>query len=514
MHPARSSRRWLAMLASVTFALTLSAGTAFAAPCLDCEEPELPGDPGGNPTCGIVATTEPSITTATPRVGQTASGTRGVWAGNPTHFTYQWLAGGVVIPGATGLTSPALPESAHNKPLVFRVVATKSGCQSGVDHSAGKTVATGAALVVTTGPALSSASPRLGEPLSVSSGVWAPTATNFTYQWWSNGSPLAGANAATYTPSAVGMVGHSLSVVITAKRPGYADGSVTVSAPNAIGQGAAPVATTAPEISAAPKVGVPVSVSNGSWSPAVTSHSYQWQTNGVDIAGATSSSYTPTADTGGQTLRVVVRAHRAGHISGTAVSAARTVTAAEVPLAWSTAPSVVGKRVFGQVLRVNVGELSGAPTSVTVQWRRNGVAIPKATGSSHRLTRADIGRRITVTVTATKAGSATVTRVVNAGTVQKAPARWVGKRPGLVGKAKVGRTLKPGFTRARLVRAMSPDATTVTYRWFRAGKALARGTKPARKVVKADRGKVLTLRITLTRPGHKPVVLKASKRVR
>ena len=57
----------------------------------------------------------------------------------------------------------------------------------------------------------------------------------------------------------------------------------------------------------------------------------------------------------------------------------------------------------GQQLTANPGTW---PSNVTLlyQWLRNGVAITGATGANHPLVVADAGRRISVRVTARKAG--------------------------------------------------------------------------------------------------------------
>jgi hypothetical protein len=77
-------------------------------------------------------------------------------------------------------------------------------------------------------------------------------------------------------------------------------------------------------------------------------------------------------------------------------------------MAITATPSISGVLQVGNTLTVDVGTWeSGATTSQ--QWRRNGSPIPLATGTTYVLQRSDGKKRISVTVTATKAGYSTVT---------------------------------------------------------------------------------------------------------
>jgi hypothetical protein len=75
-------------------------------------------------------------------------------------------------------------------------------------------------------------------------------------------------------------------------------------------------------------------------------------------------------------------------------------------------------------------------------------------------------------------------------------------KAGVKGKAKVGRTLKakPG--------TVSPAGVTISYRWLRNGKAIRKATTSSYKVVRADKGKKLSLQITYRLTGRSTVVEK------
>ncbi len=77
-----------------------------------------------------------------------------------------------------------------------------------------------------------------------------------------------------------------------------------------------------------------------------------------------------------------------------------TVTAPIAP-ALSQAPAVSGEAALTGTLSCSSGAWSGLPTpNLSYQWLRNGAAIGGATGSTHRITLADCGKRLSCLVTA------------------------------------------------------------------------------------------------------------------
>jgi hypothetical protein len=66
-----------------------------------------------------------------------------------------------------------------------------------------------------------------------------------------------------------------------------------------------------------------------------------------------------------------------------------------------TGTSITGTATQGQTLTAVDGTITGTPTpTITRQWKRSGVAVSGATGSTYQLTLADVGSTITQTVTA------------------------------------------------------------------------------------------------------------------
>jgi hypothetical protein len=69
----------------------------------------------------------------------------------------------------------------------------------------------------------------------------------------------------------------------------------------------------------------------------------------------------------------------------------------------TVAPAITGTARVGQVLTGSTGTWSGTPTFAR-QWRANGAAIPGATGATYTLVTDDLGKVITLAVTATEDG--------------------------------------------------------------------------------------------------------------
>jgi hypothetical protein len=85
-------------------------------------------------------------------------------------------------------------------------------------------------------------------------------------------------------------------------------------------------------------------------------------------------------------------------------SSANPAPAAATRLTATGAPAVHGAARKGAVLRATTGRWNLAPTKVRYQWLRNGVVIRGATRPSYKLIRADVRKRVSVRVTASRAG--------------------------------------------------------------------------------------------------------------
>lgn len=255
---------------------------------------------GGAPTPAAPVNTSLPIISGSPTVGSTLSASVGSWTGYPAPtYARQWRRGGVNIGGATGATY-VVQAADYLANIDCVVTATNTQGSAGATAAAAAIVAS--APVNTAAPVISGAT-DLGAVLTATNGTWSGyPAPSFARQWQRNGVNIAGATAGTYTV-AVADSGATITCVVTATNAG---GSAAQASNGITAQTfTAPAISGSPTISGTPEVGQiltasPASVS-GNPSPTRT---WQWMRDGVDIAGATNSTYTLVSADGGTDVSV------------------------------------------------------------------------------------------------------------------------------------------------------------------------------------------------------------------
>ena len=274
-----------------------------------------------------------------------------------------------------------------------------------------------------------------GETLTEGHGGWASTPTSYAYQWQdcntsgASCSGITGATGPTYTLAA-GDVGDTIRVQETAFDNGVASSPAASQATGVI-LPAPPANTGAPTIAGTARQGQILADSNGTWSGAPTSYTYQWEDCNTagnacsPIAGATAQEYELTPADVGNTIRVSEAGVNAGGSGTPASSSPTAVVAAALMLPANTkAPVVTGTASVGKRLSVTTGTWTGtAPITYTYQWFRctpKCVTITTATGSSYTPSATDIGARIEAAVIATNAAGVTAAATAATGPVRAA----------------------------------------------------------------------------------------------
>ncbi|RYB92919.1 hypothetical protein EUA93_00240 [Nocardioides oleivorans] len=179
------------------------------------------------------------------------------------------------------------------------------------------------------------------------------------------------------------------------------------------------VATVAPAVTGTPAVGSRLDVSRGTWSGRPTTFTYQWLRNGQPIANATSPSYGVVAADAGQRISARVTttgigAPRTASADSGAVtiggSAGPTPTPTPTPtsLTVTRKPSLKGRAEVGSRLKVTLPRVAQSGVKMTVRWFANGKAIKKQTKTKLKLTRKQVGKRVTATITLEKSGFRTL----------------------------------------------------------------------------------------------------------
>ena len=196
-----------------------------------------------------------------------------------------------------------------------------------------------------------------------------------SYQWQQDGVNIAGATGATYVVRE-GDEGHKLDVVATATNEQGLT-ATAISAPTGTVLDAAPTVTT-PTIAGTAQEGqtLTASASSGRSDNPV---SYQWQQDGVNIAGATGAIYVVREGDEGHKLDVIATA---ANDNGVTVSAASAATSAVLDAAPTvTTPTIARTAQEGQTLTASASS-GQSDNPVSYQWQQDGVNIAGATGAN------------------------------------------------------------------------------------------------------------------------------------
>jgi len=250
--------------------------------------------------------------------------------------------------------------------------------------------------------------------------------------------------------------------------------------------------TTAPTptISGSAKVGSTLTAKAGTWVPAA-SVSYQWRRDGADIAGATKATYKLAKADAGRTITVAVTGAAEGYVTTTKVSAGVTV---QKIFTKAPKPKISGKPVVGTTLTAKVGTWSPKPTKFTYQWKIGAKVV--STKSTYKVKGADLGKKITVTVKATRSGYTTVTTT-------SAPVKVV-KKFASTGYASISGTPQVGKVLTAHRGVWKPAPSSYTFQWYRNGQPILGANKATYKVKAADKGKRITVKVTAKKSGYLP----------
>jgi hypothetical protein len=448
--------------------------------------------PGSNPkdaTPPQVLGIEPSA------VGESLTCWAGTWSGNPAPtFTYEWvrdrgLPGEKLIESA--ISSSFTVEAANQlHSLSCKVIATNSeGSAEAASSNSVKVAGTPPANIA---PPNVSGSRAVGQTLTCAEGTWAGVPTPTYAYLWVRDQGTAQEEAIGSSPSYIVRfedVGHSLSCDVTARNSegDAAQASEPVVIPK--GGGTPPGNIEAPRVSGTPSLGKTLICAEGAWSGSPPPGlSYQWLRDGSPIAATTASAYVVVKADQGHALSCKVTA-----INDEGVASKNSSNVVEIPGRPPEnieAPQIFGAPAVGQQLTCLPGRWDGAPPpQFTYQWLSDGTSIPSATASSYTVARKDRGASISCAVTARdNAGTAEATS--NSVAIPgSAPQNTLA--PEVFGTSEVGHALT--CSSGTWSGAPTP---TFTYQWLLNGTDIPSATATTYTVAIADRGFVLSCRVT------------------
>lgn len=334
-----------------------------------------------------------------------------------------------------------------------------------------------------------------GQVLSTDNGVWAEQ-TSYTYQWLADNVAIPSATSSTFTLTPA-QVGRRISVRVTPA--GTASATSVDSAQTVVVARGQLVSTVKPSITGSEQVGATLTAVPGTWNVPSPTFGYQWLANGQEIPGATARTYVPLASDLGKALTVRVTANAEGYTAGRALSdSTRPIAEDPTKVTNRTLPVISGTAKVGEVLTTTEGTWSNQPTSFTYQWAADGTPVAGATARTLTLAAEQAGKRITVTVTAAKTGL-TSGQATSAQTALVAPADGTDPETCeiiVTGGPSVSGTPAVGNVLAVTNGTTTPDGVTATYQWLRGGVPIPGATGATYRVVTADEGSALAVRVT------------------
>ena len=326
-------------------------------------------------------------------------------------LAYQWKADGDDVWEATDPTFTPPEELVRT-----RISVTVTGTRQGYMPASMTSVQTGAVAPGTlTAPIPKiTGTVKVGYRLTATAGAWGPLPVALKYQWKANGANISGASATSYIVPAT-LYGKRITVTVSGTKAAYAPATATSAPTAAVAAGT--LAAPTPKITGTVKVGYKVTATAGAWGPSPVTLKYQWKANNVNISGATANTYTLPATLKGKRVTVTVTGSKTGY-----TLAAKT-SAASVPVAPGTlvaaTPKITGTAKVGYKLTATAGAWRPSPVTLKYQWKANNVNISGATATTYTLPATRKGKRITVTVTASKTGFTSLARTSAATTTVK-----------------------------------------------------------------------------------------------
>lgn len=438
----------------------------------------------------LMAKIAPTVTTS----GDTYTVNPGTTVPGTTAVAYQWyLDGDPVGAGGASLTDATVGASLH-----VVVTLTRDGYSPRTVTLVPRKGTAPTATGTITGSAYGD---TFVAPNDFTYPATATPAPVTTYQWYSNGTAIPRATAATFTPSTA-YLGKNIAVRVTSTSPFYAPKSYTT--PGVVVQKAdAPAGSpTIVSSTGAIKPGAKLSVAldPGSWSTTGLTFSYLWQSspNGVTWANlSTASMYTLLPTQPGVQVRVLVTARKTGYTDAVVPLDAGTVDWLG-PIVNASEPTLGGPLLsgaasaVGSTLTAGPGLWNVAGLTYVYEWFRDGIIVPGATAATLTPTAEYYGDQLQVRVTAKAPGYQPVTAFSNIVVVGQ------GTAPSA--------TTAPKITRSGNLLTATPglwnvDGLVFSFQWLLDGSPIVGATSSTHTIAATG---IYGVVVTATRDGYAP----------
>jgi hypothetical protein len=407
-------------------------------------------------------------------------------------WEYQWQRSGTAIPGQTSSTYNTQIEDI-GKTIRVAVTVRLTGYTTRTFLSLSRSIAA-SVLTPTPTPTISGTAAQ-GSTLTVVPGTW-DAAAELSYSW-SVGGTASGTDPTLLVEPA--MAGKTITVTVTGSKPGY-----TTVSKNSVATAAVPFLDFAlsptPTIEGAPSVGVTMTALLGEWDPGV-SFAYQWLSNTTAISGATGPSWVFTSDHIGKRISVKVTASKVGY-NGVVRTSAQTV-AGYAGLNPTPVPTITGELLEGETLSSELG-IWAEGVGISYQWLRNGSPVAGEIDSTYQLTKADVGAKISLRVTGSKAGYLSVSKT----SVESSPVIGLLSPPS-------ASTIEGTMAVGKVVSVTTNGwgtGHTFTYQWYRNSAEIVGATERLYVIDIADLNAGLSVRVTASKPGYQSLSVLSAER--
>lgn len=337
----------------------------------------------------------------------------------------------------------------------------------------------------------------VGSPLKVDTGVWTPSDVSLSYHWFRNtdtGDNVPVGTGASYTPTSADN-GSRICVTVTGTKNGYASHAPEDCRTGVVGW-ASRTMNKSGVIQGTGRVGTWLwaDIGGATYTPSPALEDIEWRANGEFLTNDRELEITPALAGKRITLRVMTDS-----TTDQQLNEVRELLVGPVALYdFTTAPvpTISGTVAVGNTLTAKPGTWAPAPDSFAYQWYRSGTAISGATAATYTLTSTDLGKTMTVKVTASKTNYVTTART-SAATAAVLNSFTTAPTPTISGTAAVGYTL----TGSR-VAPWSPTPDSYTYRWLRDGAIISGATTATYKLTSADIGHKIQFRVSGAKAGY------------
>ena len=329
---------------------------------------------------------------------------------------------------------------------------------------------------------------------------------SYSYQWQADSTDMAGATNATYT-LADAEAGRAINVTVSFTDDAGNSEELTSAATDAVEARPNTPATGEPSITGTAQVGETLTADTSGIADEDgldnASFAYQWRADSVDIADATSATYTLVDGDEGRAVTVQVSftddAGNSEELTSAATDAVAAAPQANTPA--TGAPSITGTAQVGETLTADISGIADEDgldnVSFSYQWQADSTDIAGAINATYTLTDSDEGKAITVQVSFTDdAGNSEELTSAATVAVEARPNTPATGAPTISGTAQVGETLTADTS--GIADEDGLDDVSFSYQWLAEDAEISGATDSTYTLASDDVGRTIRVRVSFS----------------